>query len=494
MKNSYRLPLLINGRLKTPDEGAEEIELDYEGGARLVLPTLTSGDIREILATPLDLLVGLSVDDLTLFLKEVGKRWLDEKYTLRKQALEIGRLTTGYGAGILNRDWDYVARILADRNHMYDMIDAELGNRFSIDEWTQVQASYVRAFPRGRALHIMVGNAPIAAIITLIRSVLTKNITVAKLPARDIVTGLFFGLSFHDIDPNHPVTRSLSLAYWPRGSELEQMFIDNADLICVWGGGGAIEGIKRRAGYATEVLAFGPKRSLQLIGRDVTDVDAVAKRVAYDVSIYNQEACFCPQIIFVEGDTTEFAQALSKWNEYYMTVFDRGNFTVDLSAQVNLNRLTELFRGGKVIAPDHTGWTIVECEPHLPRDHPLSRTLYVFSVESLEEALPFIDKDVQTVGIAPWKRSLPLADEITRRGAARITEVGLVSLPRPGFTHDGDFPMRRMVRWVSNERSLEYKYKYVESMEALDEQLFANGWFGWTHPRAATFENEKEKE
>src|SRR5262249_47225798 len=159
---------------------------------------------------------------------------------------------------------------------------------------------YVRAQPKGRVLHVLVGNVPLAGLFTLVRSVLTKNVTVAKLPSRDMVSSLFFALGFRDVDPAHPITRSISAVYWPGGSELEQTFIDAADLVCAWGQKEAMESIKRKLRCGTDFLEFGPKRSLLLVGQPIEDVDDVAMRAAYDVSVYDQEACFSAQRVFVE--------------------------------------------------------------------------------------------------------------------------------------------------------------------------------------------------
>ena len=64
-------------------------------------------------------------------------------------------------------------------------------------------------------------------------------------------------------------------------------------------------------------------------------------------------------------------------------------------------------------------------------------------------------------------------------------------LPRPGFTHDSQYPMQRMVRWVAYERGLEYKYKYVEEVEDYYKHLFKNGWYGWTAPKSYGFGSGK---
>ena len=411
-----KLPFIIAGEKIAVDE-KDCMEIEYETGLKVLLPRVSAEHIQTIRSSAQHDLQAMSIDDITLFLKRVASLWLDENYYLRKQAVYFGMMISGYSETMLIRDWDYVIRLLYDRNHLYEMLEGELGSRFVMEEWVPVQSCLIRAVPKGKALHIMVGNAPIAALISIIRSILTKNVTIAKLPKRDLITALFLVLSFYEVDPNHPVTRATSVLYWEAGSATEGEFIGMADVICVWGGKEAVEGIRKKASYGTDIIEFGPKRSLHLIDRGIKDINRLAQRVAYDISIYNQEACFRPQAVFIADQAEEFVQCLQYWNDYFLTIFDRGHISKDVCAQVSRTRLEEIFKGAQVISPaDNTAWTIIVKKPEVVIEHPLSRSLYVFPVNDLREALPFITKNTQTVGIAPWKSGFQLADALVSRG------------------------------------------------------------------------------
>jgi len=67
---------------------------------------------------------------------------------------------------------------------------------------------------------------------------------------------------------------------------------------------------------------------------------------------------------------------------------------------------------------------------------------------------------------------MELADDLARRGVARITEVGRAGRPRPGFAHDGMFPMNRLIRWVTIERGIRFKYKFWGLSPEEDDRLF----------------------
>ncbi|MGH9568806.1 MAG: acyl-CoA reductase, partial [Candidatus Angelobacter sp.] len=81
--------------------------------------------------------------------------------------------------------------------------------------------------------------------------------------------------------------------------------------------------------------------------------------------------------------------------------------------------------------------------------------------------------DVQTVTIAPWSRYTELADDVTAAGADRVVPPGQMTRFRPGLSHDGFHPMSRMVRWVSTERPIEFKYRYTDmNRDQYDAQLY----------------------
>jgi Acyl-CoA reductase (LuxC) len=261
---------------------------------------------------------------------------------------------------------------------------------------------------------------------------MTKNMTIAKLPKRDAVTSLLFALSFVAIAPEHPITKSLTVAYWEPGSTIEDEILDMSDVVCAWGHETSIEPIKRRIRYGTEFVEFGPKRSLHMIGADTPGLNYVAMKAAYDISIYDQVACFSPQETFCEADPAAYVDALRTWMDTNMKRIPKPPISADEKAVVARTQREATFRGWQVIAPENSGWTIIVTEgPCRIAAHPLSRTMFIHAVKDLREALPFVDKHTQTVAIHPAERAMELADELAFRGVARITEVGRVGRPRP---------------------------------------------------------------
>ena len=465
------LPIVVCGEVKQPT-AENMISLSYGNDMEVRIPRLDPADVARIREADNRAIAALSIDDVAIFLNDLCKKWIDEDYEFRRLATETIRETAGYVGPSIYYDLGLLSTALR-RIKVYDMLESEIGDPYLLDDWLPHKTVYLHAEPRGKVTHIMVGNIPMAGLFSIVRSVMTKNMTIAKLPKRDAVTSLLFALSFVAIAPDHPITKSLTVAYWEPGSTIEDNILDMSDVVCAWGHEASVEPIKHRIRYGTEFVEFGPKRSLHMIGKDTPDLDYVAMKAAYDISIYDQVACFSPQETFCEADPDEYVEALRRWMDINLKRMPKPPISPDEKAAIARTRREAAFRGWQVITPENSGWTIVVTDgPCRIAAHPLSRTMFVHPVKDLRKALPFVDKHTQTVAIHPPERAMGLADELAFRGVARITEVGRAGRPRPGFAHDGMFPLARLVRWVTVERGVGFKYKFWGIPVEEDDRLF----------------------
>jgi long-chain-fatty-acyl-CoA reductase len=206
------------------------------------------------------------------------------------------------------------------------------------------------------------------------------------------------------------------------------------------------------------------------------DLYDAAMRLGFDVSIYDQEACFSAQEVFVRGDAARFAELLAAWLRRYHQVLPRRRLTVDGDAYVQRCRRESEADGWRVIAPNTTEWTVVVTDGPVRLDaHPGGRFVYVHPIDRLDQVVPLIDRGVQTVAVAPSELSPADMDLLCAAGADRIVNVGRMTRFRPGLSHDGMYPMARMVRWVTRERDIAYQYRFMgESPAEYDERLYGS--------------------
>lgn len=458
------LPIVVAGRRVNID-GGPVTEIEYANGTVCRFPQLTPAMIAEINASDPMSLAEVPLQDIVNFLRKVGRFWSFENANqpLCRTAVETMSAINGYDQRMAQREMNVLSVICSHGEALHDLVDAELGNRFYLEEWIPNFDAYVHAVPHGRMAHVLVGNVPVSSAMSLVRGLLAKNTNVAKLPRRDPVTALAFVLSCIEIDPDHPVTRSLTAAYWAPGSEAEKQVLSHANAVCVWGGQGAVDGVRAVAPSDADILVFGPKRSFSIVGRESADSAKVARDLAHDVSINDQEACFSPQMAFVEGDVDAFIGHLGEALKLYSHLLPKSAKTFDDHAHVQMARLTAAFRGDEVSSSDDTDWSVIKLkDPANVGEHPLGRVIFVVPVDSIQEALAHADRQTQTITLSPWSRNVEIRDRAARLGVAKITEIGLAEWQRIGAPHDGILPMARMVRWVGLERGLDYLGKTIE--------------------------------
>jgi long-chain-fatty-acyl-CoA reductase len=470
---AHELPIVICGERIEPGPGAHRFAY---GDDLEITVSEAPGDTAERIATaPREELTHTSVDDLTIFFDEVGQHWRDPKNEWRQRALELGPRVTGYAESMVASDVEYLGRSL-NRAKQYEFLTTDLSDPYLLDEWRPFQAVYQRCWPRGLVAHILAGNVPLVGLFAFYRSLITKNITVAKIPKRDVVSALCFANCMIDVDPDHPASRALSTLYWEPGSELEQEILAEADVISAWGRDATIEAARRYACPGTEFIDFGPKRSFAVVMSEIDDLDDLTRRLALDVVMYDQEACFSCQEIFCAADCATLAEALANALAGFERVISRRSLELDQHVHIQRARIEAMTNGWSVLSSDRTEWTvIVTGGPEEIPEHPLARCVYIHPISGIDDVLPLVDNYVQTVSVAPWEEGMAVGDRLTEAGADRIVPPGRMGRFRPGLSHDGFHPMRRMVRWAALERDGSFKYRFAskESEEAERQRLAA---------------------
>ncbi|MGC4059460.1 MAG: acyl-CoA reductase [Aquabacterium sp.] len=469
------LPVVLNGQVLTCDDVSKTHVLAYESGITVRLPDVGQEGldaIKQGRTALLQELSALNVHDITSFLSEVGRRWLSPSYAIRTQGEANASAITGYAPRMLNLDYNFMGYVMHQRPYVYDYIESELGNERIMDEWCRKKATWVRAFPYGIVLHSMVGNMALANAFTLLWAAMTKNISLAKLPARDPVTPLALAQAFVDVDPHHPMARAVSVLYWKHDSPLVSSACNIADVVFAWGGNNAIKQLKEKVPANIPFVEFGPKWSLAVIDLDQCDAEMAAWRMAADVTFYDQEACLSPQRLFIKGERRRFIERLGHYLDKAAQHIPKQRQNRDALAHFGMNRLEASYRGWKM----HTGrdWTLVEVDdPSEIVEHPLGRTLFIHPVTDIGEVAGYLNASAQTLCCEPWELGTAHRDEWGVAGVDRIVELGMSRRPQYGYTHDGMHPLSKLVRWVSQEAGVHEFYRYNDyNRETVEDRLF----------------------
>lgn len=475
------IPFLIRGRVVEPAEGDSAV-FGGRVGARFRTPdparyasqlTLADpGELRDLHETP--------VDEIIDFLVQLGPRLtLDANPMMHaafRLALDAGELTEP----VLRPVYENFGHQFS-RERLEGLVEKTVGKAY-LDGWVE-RGAQGRSFMRMRAvgtrnLHIIAGNVPITAAITVVRSALCKADCLIKMPSNDPYTAAAIVQSMIDLDPDHPVTRHFAVAYWKGGDQaVESQIIrpSRVEKLTAWGGMASMVHIQKYLVPGIELIAMNPKLSISIVGHEALESDEemgeAARGVAAMAGHMNQTACSSTRVVYVECSTEEddldrlesFGHAVHKAfgelpPEISTTPKSRD---ADLDDELQAVALDEDYY--RVIGDSSFGGVVVSRTADEPVDFAgrlTNRVVNLVPVPDIRRVPKWVNEETQTVGIYPERLREELRDELALHGVQRTLPIGghLTGDPdgsdpaqRFGVPHDGMEPMRRMVRWVLDE-------------------------------------------
>ena len=430
-------------------------------GADFITPTL---DLDEVITPRSELppLLDVKVTEIIDFLVETGQALSLDRNSYLQQCLELLAATNPLPRRVVENLYR-TAPLLLTREALESMLTANFSQPEALDGWvTRVDKhgneGHLRAFPP-RMVHVLAGNAPAGCIASIAQSALVKAISLFKMPSSDPFTTVAVLRTMADIDPHHPVVRSMSAVYWAGGDETIESTIYRPqffDRIVAWGGGPAIRNVIKYLGPGIQLISFDPKSSISMVGREAfasaDTVADVAERVAADTTIFNQEACLASRFVFIEGGRSqvegfcaELAARLAVDRDFAsaagpaLPAAVRDEVEV-MSAMGELSTWGSLNGDGLVILTDR------------PVDfHPTNKTSNVVMVDSLDDAVGYVNVATQTIGVYPWERKAQLRDQLASAGGQRVCRVGTANMHVAGSPHDAMFPLQRFVHWMGDD-------------------------------------------
>jgi hypothetical protein len=324
---------------------------------------------------------------------------------------------------------------------------------------TKYSDSYVRAMPT-RQIHITAGNSPLVPFVSALRAMLTKGYTLLKTPAEATIPGILLALAMHDVNPDHPLTKNISILYWKGGdSTYEDLFFTPLffDRLVIWGSPEAVASVQKRATSTyLKTVFFNPRYGLSFIGKEVfegNNMDDVLRRAMSDVMISNQKACIASLVHYVEGTEEQaleyckrLAEILAKWDAFVPPLMP-----ADLPRTIRKLQRSKFQSGTWFI--NRVGEEVQSQVVFMPQefnliDHPMARTVIVRNVKNLTDCTSLLHPGVSTVGIYPEETRLKMRDYIAAKGVSHIPPLGDAEKIFPGMPHDGIIALSHLVEWI----------------------------------------------
>jgi hypothetical protein len=440
-------------RHRSRDLGADfltpAIDLDALVLARSQLPPLLDVKLAEIID----------------FLVETGERLhLDRNAHLQK-CLELIAATNPLPRRVVENLYRQAPYYL-NRQLLESIVDSNFANREALDGWVERVDVYgnkgaIRAFPP-RMVHMLAGNAPSGCVSSIAQAALVKAVNLFKMPSSDPFTTVAVLRTMAEIDSKHPVVRSMSAVYWAGGdTSIERTLYrpQYFDKIVAWGGGEAISNVIQYLGPGIQLISFDPKSSISMIGREAFEsedrIADVAELLAADTTVFNQEACLASRYAFVEGLSSQRPQIESFCAKLAQRLNVDRDFASAASPPLSAERRDEIqvmeAMGDLTIWGAFDGGGLVILSDRPVEFQPSNKTSNVVMVESLDDAVRYVNVATQTIGVYPFERKAQLRDRLASAGAQRLCRLGTANAHVLGSPHDAMYPLQRFVHWMGDD-------------------------------------------
>lgn len=407
-------------------------------------------------------LLNVPLAEIIDFLVETGQRLLASDNPHMQECIERMCTTHILPRAVVENTARHAAAYLNKRTLMAE-VEQNFPDPRALDTWVPKQdytgrKSFVRAFAP-RLIHVLPGNSPGVAVKSVAQGAMVKAINLFKMSSADPFTMVAILRTMADLDPTHPIVRSMSAVYWRGGDDATERVLYRPqyfDKIVAWGGGDAINNVIKYLGPGFQLVSFDPKTSISMVGREALVDDATINRVAdlcsADVMTLNQEACVASRFQFVEGPQEDVDRFCARLHHHIARrAADSGDVRpLDMDMREAVEAMVMMDDDYGVWGrPDGKGLVIRSEEP--VDFHPINKTANVVRVDSLDDAVKWINVATQTVGFYPFDRMADYRDRLAAGGAQRIVHLGEAGPSTIGNPHDAMYPLHRFVHWMAHE-------------------------------------------
>lgn len=323
---------------------------------------------------------------------------------------------------------------------------------------------FLKANPRGLVCHWMAGNVQILGMFALVQAIITKNVNILKVAAKDEgvfsrLLSAFEGLEYITdtgyVIRGDELLETIAVVYFSRNAtNLGEFLSKNANVRIAWGGKEAVETVSNYpAMIDCETVIFGPKISFAVISKESLESEQEAKKLArrltVDVSVFDQTGCASPHNLFIEkgGKVTpeRFCEIMAETFPKTERQIPKPAVSTEQISEIHSIRGVYDFKGQSWGSPEMS-WTILYGDQNELNNPVYSRVIFVHPVDDIEDCLSHVEDFVQTIGIsAPVERAMTFADKATAKGVARCPMIGrMLNFEMPW---DGVFLIDRLVRW-----------------------------------------------
>lgn len=315
--------------------------------------------------------------------------------------------------------------------------------------------------------HVLAANVPGVAVTALLRALLVRSGVLCKLPEDEPVLPVLFCRALAEEDAL--LGRGVAATWW--GGETADPawdpWVKRSGKVIVYGGVGAVRGVRERVPPEVDLLAYGPRLGVAVLLPDAASGPALptaARRLARDACAYEQQGCVSPRVAYVVGDAAPLVRSLARALEAEVARLPRPSPSPEEAVAIRALRAEAEFGGYGGAPAEMLGsegdlsWTVLLAPDAEPRAAPLRRVVRVCAVKSLaglEAALQPVAGRLQSLAYAGEEGVQELAELAARLGVSRMAPLGRAAWPPADWRHDGRFQLLPLLQWTDWERGVD---------------------------------------
>lgn len=387
----------------------------------------------------------------------VARVFLNPDDPLRQEAeLQLASLfSKEMASSILNRLFQQLTH-----TQLFRMLEEEIHDPRRLDTFRprRHHTGFTRAYGPKRITHILPGNIPDIAVMSLVFALIVKSASIAKISAKAPSLAPLFLRALQNVDK----ALAESIVLIPSGDD-EKKEIDAAlhwaNLVILYGSDQTIEAVCAQIPPRTKTVVYGQKYSIGIVSRENIS-STVAEAIAQDITLYDQRGCLSPHLYYVECPT-EAASQSATFAQWVAEALERipppyGPTLPETASMIQQLRGTIPLKGGVVFASKASvDWTVLHDPDPSFALSPGGRTIFLKPVADISEIphlLEPVRSALQAVGVAvPPKRLPSCLHALGDLGVSRICPIGKMQEPPLTWHHDGRFRILDLLHFVDWE-------------------------------------------
>lgn len=415
-------------------------------------------------------LLPMRTQQLVEALDETSRLWLQPDLPERCEAIALIHQHTGFSAEMVAHCIELEMKSSL-RPDLEAAIRRELGGLACLDDFQEdpLLGGRSRAFGVPLVGAIFSSNIPALPHLSVMRALLVKS---ALLGRSSRAEPFFLPLYLQTLARVSPeLARCVTALSWdPDDSALTSTFLSELDHVIAYGGAAALTALGRLMPPTLPTTWHGHKLGFGLLLRGALASPTARRRLAdalaYDFSLFEQQACLSPQLLWVEDANAEELQSFTDMLIGALCVWKERLPPRRLPVEVlgHRRQLLELLQLRQALGepvqvltpPTELQGVVVQLSPDALVANPLDRFISLVPVSDFCEILPFLEQrrgQLQNVALeGDPARYREVCNILASLGVSRICPPGKMGVPSMMWRHDGGMRLAELVRWCDEER------------------------------------------